>query len=258
MKLSASITAILDLFQPITLNEMDAVKLMNRVDTKFAFSFDDLQRILPQLAADYKLLEIEGTRTPFYESLYYDDKDFLFYKDHHAGKTNRFKVRFRNYVESNLSFLEIKHKTKGRTKKSRIIVDQIHGELSEEDKKFLLKNIQTPVHLVPKLWNSFHRMTLVNNERKERLTLDFDLKFKWEEEQKSFDNLIIAELKQEKFNRNSPFYSLMKANIIRPYRLSKYCLGTIEIYGKEKIKYNRFKEKLLKLKTINNATTPAT
>lgn len=255
MTLSAAIAPILDLFQPITLNEMDAVKLMNRVDTKFAFSFDDLKRLLPQLAEHYKILEIEGTKTPFYESLYYDDKDFLFYKDHHAGKTNRYKVRFRNYVESDLSFLEIKHKIKGRTKKSRIIVDKIHGELSEDDKQFLGKNIQKSVQLVPKLWNSFHRMTLVNNERKERLTLDFDLQFKWGGEHRSFDNLVIAELKQELINKNTPFYELMKKNFIRPYRLSKYCLGTIEIYGRENIKYNRFKEKLLKLKTINNANS---
>jgi hypothetical protein len=159
-------------------------------------------------------------------------------------------------VESDLSFLEIKHKIKGRTKKSRIIVDKIHGELSEDDTQFLGKNIQKSVQLVPKLWNSFHRITLVNNERKERLTLDFDLQFKWEDRHRSFDNLVIAELKQEVMNRNSPFYILMKANTIRPYRLSKYCLGTVEIYGRENIKYNRFKEKLLKLKTINNANTP--
>jgi hypothetical protein len=43
----------------------------------------------------------------------------------------------------------------------------------------------------------------------------------------------------------------MKINYIRPYRLSKCCIGAIELYKEKNIKYNRFKEKLLKLKSIN-------
>lgn len=249
--LTTEIKPIVDQFDPITLSEMDEVKLMNRVDTKFAFSFIEFKILLGKLANSYKILEIEGTRMPFYESLYFDENKFKFYNDHHSGRLNRFKVRFRKYVESNLTFLEIKHKIKGRTKKSRIVVDSIPSTLDEKQLNFLKKNIANEIDLVPKLWNSFHRITLVNNELKERLTLDFQLKFKWEDEITSFDNLIIAELKQEIVNRNSPFYKLMKTNQIRPYRLSKYCIGVIELYGKEIIKYNRFKEKLLKLKTIN-------
>ena len=50
---------------------MDEVRLMNRVDTKFAFSFVAFKTILEKLKNDYKTLEIEGTRTPFYKSLYF-------------------------------------------------------------------------------------------------------------------------------------------------------------------------------------------
>jgi hypothetical protein len=238
-------------FQSICLNEMDEVKLMNRVDTKFAFSFDSFEEILPHLKNNYKILEIEGTKTPFYKSLYFDTPNFDFYNAHHNGKLNRFKVRFRNYVESNLSFLEIKHKTKGRTKKKRIEVDEIHQTFNADEKVFLDLTIDNDFLLEPKLWNSFHRITLVNNDLKERLTLDFELKFFWEEKQVEFNNLVIAELKQEIVDRNSPFFSLMKARMIRPYRLSKYCIGSIELFGRKNIKYNRFKEKLIKLKSIN-------
>ena len=45
-----NLSALLDLFHPISLKELDEVKLMNRVDTKFAFSMDDLETILPELA----------------------------------------------------------------------------------------------------------------------------------------------------------------------------------------------------------------
>lgn len=245
------ILPFVDEIKPISLAEMDGVKLMNRVDTKFAFSVEHLKQFLPILGNDYRILEIEQTKIPFYESLYFDEENFKFYNDHHNGRVDRFKVRFRKYVDSNLFFLEIKHKIKGRTDKSRIVVDSIPLELDDKQNEFLGKNIKNKGQLHPKLWNSFFRITLVNNELKERATLDFGLNFKWDENNIHFDNLVIAELKQEKVNRNSPFFKLMKENKIRPYRLSKYCIGTIELYGKQNIKYNRFNEKLKHLKKIN-------
>jgi len=249
--LSQRINTVIQSFEPITLMEMDRVKLMNRVDTKFAFSVKEFLDFLPDLSTNYRVLEIENTRTPFYESLYFDDDQFSFFKDHHNGRTNRFKVRFRKYVESNLTFLEIKHKFKGRTHKSRIKVDAIPDNLLEHHQDFIKSIISEEHHLHPVMWNSFHRITLVNKIENERLTLDFDLTFKWETHTQSFKNLIIAELKQESVNRNSAFYSLMKLKSIRPYRLSKYCIGSIELYGGSKLKFNNFKKKLLKLKKIN-------
>lgn len=249
--LNIQINEALKDFEPISLLEMDRVKLMNRVDTKFAFSVTEFMTFLPHLAEHYSILEIEGTRTPFYESLYLDDSQFTFFRDHHNGRTNRFKVRYRKYVESNLSFLEIKHKVKGRTDKSRIKVDDIPLDLLEKHTKFIEGIVTQDVNLKPVMWNSFHRMTLVNKTENERLTLDFDLTFKWNDKTQNFNNLIIAELKQENVNRNSAFYQLMKSRCIRPYRLSKYCIGSIELYGNT-LKFNRFKKKLLQLKKINN------
>jgi hypothetical protein len=246
-----SIKSTIGHFSSISLAEMDEVKLMNRVDTKFAFSLTKLPQILEILSQKYRVLEIEGTRTPFYESLYFDDDNFKLYHDHYKGKTNRFKVRFRNYVESSLSFLEIKHKIKGRTDKKRIRVDHINFEFDKNQRDFLEKIMKQDLSLNPKLWNSFHRITLVNNELKERLTLDFDLKFKWQDHDIHLNNLVIAELKQEIVRRNSPFYEVMKEKSIRPYRLSKYCMGALELYGINTLKYNRFKEKLKKIKSIN-------
>jgi hypothetical protein len=248
--LSQQINKILESFEPISLLEMDRVKLMNRVDTKFSFSLSEFLEFLPDLSEHYRILEIEGTRTPFYESLYFDDANFSFFKDHHNGRTSRFKVRFRKYVESNLVFLEIKHKFKGRTLKSRIKVDEIPTELTEKQKEFIQSVIPKEHELKPVMWNSFHRMTLVNKVENERLTLDFNINFKWENHRQTFNNLIIAELKQESVNRNSAFFALMKSKSIRPYRLSKYCIGSIELYGAI-LKFNRFKKKLLKLKKIN-------
>jgi hypothetical protein len=246
------IKELLDPFEPITLQEMDRVKLMNRMDTKFAFRFSDLNTLLPLLTLNYRVLTIEGTNTPHYESLYFDDERFSFFRDHHNGKGDRFKVRIRKYVESNLFFLEIKHKIKGRTDKKRIVTDQFNEVLPESDLAFVHKELQSNKNLVPTMWNSFQRITLVSKTENERLTLDFNILFEKDGVKKSFKQLVIAELKQEDLNRNSVFYQLMKEQRIRPYRLSKYCLGSVEIYGEDKLKFNRFKKKLLYLKKINH------
>lgn len=239
-------------FDPISLKEMDRVKLMNRIDTKFAFDKNTLIQILPQLNEHYFSLEIEGKRALTYESLYFDDACFTLFHDHHNRRLNRYKFRIRNYVESNLFFFEIKHKIKGRTDKHRIPTNGIHQDLSPEELKFIEENTHKSYDLIPVLTNSFKRITLVNKVENERLTLDFNLSFNNELKTVELKSLVIAELKQSKMNRNSSFYRLMKANGLRPYRLSKYCLGAIELFGKETLKFNRFKRKLMYLEKINN------
>lgn len=239
-----ALNIILDKFDSIALKEMDSVQLMNRVDTKFAFTSKQLIDFLPKLAEFYYVLEINDVRISTYESLYFDDKVFSFYNDHHRQKSSRYKIRIRKYVESNISFLEIKHKVNGRTHKSRIPTNSLNETLTEDQQTFV-KNTGIDKDLIPSLINNFSRITLVNKNMNERLTFDLDLTFKWEGKQHTVDNIIIAELKQGKANRSSAFYKIMKSDQIRPLKVSKYCLGVISLYGKKKIKYNRFKKKLL-------------
>lgn len=246
------IVNILSNFNPISLTEMEDVKLMDRVDTKFAFSANKLGEVLENLQKDYRVFEIENTRMPSYESLYFDDAEFTSFHDHHKGKMSRFKIRIRKYVESNILFLEVKHKFKGRTNKSRISATGFEQHLNTTQKEFIQLKTSESHDLKPFLWNSFNRITLVNNAKDERLTLDLNVTFNWSTNTQKFENLIIAELKQESLNRDSPFFVLMKKLQIRPYRLSKYCIGTIEMHSDKDLKFNRFKKKLLTLKKIND------
>jgi hypothetical protein len=223
---------------------------MNRVDTKFIFTFAELIEFLPELQKYYDILDIDGLRLPRYESDYFDSDAMDFYIDHHRQKINRFKVRFRKYVESNLSFLEVKHKVKGRTDKRRIMVEDLSKHISKEQQDFIQKTgiEQNNLHYV--LTNSFQRITLVGKQRVERLTFDINLEFSGNNTVKQLNQLVIAELKQERLSRQSPFYKIMKRRLIRPYRLSKYCIGVIELYGKSNVKYNRFKKKLLRINKL--------
>ena len=108
-------------FSPISLKDMDGVKLMNRTDTKFASQLSKLPKLLLQLQPFYNVLTINSKVIQDYKSLYYDTKERKFYIDHHNSRVNRNKIRFREYVGSNLTFLEIKRKNnKGKTIKKRI------------------------------------------------------------------------------------------------------------------------------------------
>lgn len=240
---------LLDKFTPISLTEMDEVKLMNRTDTKFILNRTFFNQILPQLSDSYKVLEINNSRLASYKTLYYDTHSYQLFLDHHNEKGSRFKVRIRNYVESQLYFLEIKHKYKGRTNKNRIKVKDFEIALSEKSEDYISEILGQKISLVPKLWNSFQRITLVNKFERERLTLDLNLTFEWENILKSFENIVVAELKQENVNRNSLFFKLMKDNGVRPNSISKYCIGGLSL--NPNLKQNNFKEKLIYLEKLN-------
>lgn len=243
MSIEANIIEELRLFSPISLSEMDSVRLMNRTDTKFVMKKSFFLEFLPLLKESYKILEIDNNRINSYKTLYFDLPNFQFFLDHHNGKGNRYKIRIRNYVESKLFFLEIKNKYKDRTIKDRIPVQDFEHILSEKSNQFIEEITDQKLSLEAKLWNQFNRITFVNFNEKERLTIDLGINFSWNENKKEYPSIIIAELKQEDQNRNSLFYSIMKKNLVRPNSVSKYCVGAISLYPE--LKNNNFKEKLL-------------
>ncbi len=246
---SSHIKQLLIPFSKIGLADMDNVKLMNRVDTKFVLTNEQLEEVLPLLSEHYHVVEIADKCISSYESLYYDNKELDFYHDHHKKRLNRVKIRYRKYLDSDISFLEIKHKYKGRTNKMRIPSDDLHQELPTEHVKFIDESVDLSFteDLVPSLVNNYKRITLVGKILPERLTLDLDLSFRKDDQTADLDYLAIAELKQAKVSRKSPFFRLMKERQIRPFRLSKYCIGILQLSQKVDVKYNRFKKKILKI-----------
>jgi len=246
--------AILNDFNPIGLTEMDRVNLLNRTDIKFIFNYDRLFMILKNLTDNYKILKINNDPLQHYHTLYFDTQNFLLYKSHHNGKLNRYKVRYRKYLNSDRCFLEIKFKNnKSRTVKIRVRKRKMDPVLSESSKKFIAENTSiNPNELVPKLSNKFTRLTLVHNQAQERVTIDYNLKYSNEEKYEDLPNLVIAEVKHDKYNSHSDFIQLMRQIHIKPFRISKYCIGSISLF--KDLKYNRFKEKLLTINKISHGT----
>ncbi len=243
------------LFDPISLSEMDGVTLMNRIDTKFLLNSSQLPFILKKATSHYRILEINGERITPYSTVYFDTEDVKMYIMHHNGKLNRYKLRMRSYINSGLSFLEVKRKNnKGRTSKKRINIENSQfdsQQLLNDNYSFLEKRLPySPELLSPKLQNYFRRITLVDNDKTERITIDLGLKFKSmnNDEEKVIDNLVIIELKHDGGGKSKFRYFLNELNII-PRSMSKYCLGMVIV--NPNFKNNRFKNKL---RIINKIT----
>jgi hypothetical protein len=233
---------ILNQYEPISLNEMDAVKLMDRTDTKFVFHQSHLENILSKLKQDFRVLSVEDKRISRYETLYFDTKDFQFYHRHQTKKLNRYKVRARKYVESDVHFLEVKFKNaKGRTIKERIKMDDFHHHLNKSNEVIDFVLDKTKIEsseMLPVIWVNYSRITLVNNNHSERLTIDVGLNFEWDNNNSDFSDFVIAELKQSKATR-SVFSNIMKDLHVREGGFSKYCIGIAALYPH--IKQNNFK-----------------
>ena len=245
------ISKITSTFSPIKLAEMDNVKLMSRSDTKFAFKISKLPELLNQMMPFYRVLEIKGKFIHDYKSLYFDTDDRKFYLDHHNGRVNRNKVRFREYVGSDLTFLEIKRKNnKGKTIKKRIKVDSINDDLSVKQKEYIHSIIGSNIILNSKQWINFSRITFVHKVHKERLTIDINLNFKEKDRRGDLNQIAIGEVKQERMSRLSDFMRIAKELHILPIRISKYCMSTLEL--NPELKQNRFKEKILFLTKLKN------
>ena len=254
---------IVNQMTPISLEEMKEVRLMNRVDTKFLVTSGQLCDILKGVHERYYAQEVEGHRLSPYRTVYHDTPELTMYLIHHDRHLVRDKVRVRTYVDSNLTFCEVKHKTnKGRTKKKRIELKmenekwKADTQLSTICDQFSDTGFQLPYpvdRLFPQLETVFDRITLVNFEKTERLTIDCNLQFNnvATGAAASMDSLVVMELKQDGRAR-----SLLKEVLfdlrIKPFKISKYCIGTC--MTRPEVKQNRFKKKLRridKLKAIS-------
>lgn len=245
---------ILNHFSPIQLEEMSGVKLMNRIDTKFIARRDALPELLRNMIEKYYVQEINGKRICPYHTLYMDTADTAMYNAHELGRKVRQKIRIREYVDSHLYFFEIKNKdNKGRTKKKRIELESMAVEKDDTFKSFMGKYSRYQYEdLIPQLENFFDRITLVNKDKTERLTIDCNLRFHnmTTGEDADLTKLIVIELKQDGNARSEARKVLLNMRI-HPYRISKYCIGSV--LTNSHLKYNRFKMKIKDInKLINN------
>jgi hypothetical protein len=244
----------LDRLNPVNLDALSGMRLMNRIELKYVFETGKLSSLIRLLGIHYYILEINKMRMLPYSTTYLDTEDSLFYYQHVRGKFARHKIRYRRYMATNESFLEIKKKTnKERTVKWRIENEPLSGSFDPQASRFIRNFLPVSSALIkPSLINEFTRITLAGFELRERITLDFNISFSDPEsmEKISLPHLAIAELKKEINSDTSHFKELIKQLSIYPSGFSKYCVGRALL--SDTLKKNMIKPKLLLLNKLEN------
>ena len=246
---------ILDGFDTISLDEMASIRLMNRIDSKYLANEEQLSRLLTLAQDDYMVQSIDGIRQSEYSTQYLDDRFNTMYLNHHNGRLTRQKVRIRTYVDTGDNFFEVKLKNNhGRTKKKRIHLTGADTYVQEGAAEFLEEHGMLSIPLsdmMPKVANHFKRITLVNNARTERLTIDRYLSVHNVETglDRFMENLVVIEVKRDG-NTYSPIQELLRELRIFPSGFSKYCIGmALTTPG---IKRNMFNERIRKIEKLTS------
>ncbi len=250
--------------QPIGLDDMKAVRLMNRVDQKYLAPACRLAELLERVGEEYYVQRVAGEAVSPYKTLYFDTAERVMYLMHHNCKLGRQKVRVRTYRSTDTTFFEVKTKdNKRKTSKVRIPVEAeqfYRVDTLEEVRRFLWRN--TPYRFAAEgggeaavqacLENRFNRITLVDKGMSERVTLDSGIAFHNHATGRDADigGLMVIEVKHEAGAPPSAIERALHTMHISPCRMSKYCIGTA--LTDPTVKHNRFKAKLLRIDKITN------
>jgi len=250
--MSLDLNSLMGGFKITRLEDMKQIAFNERIDIKYFFSLKLLPWLISEIQNDYRILQVENFLVQPYKTVYYDTPDLKLYLDHHNGKLNRFKLRKRLYIANNISFSEIKFKSnKGITFKRRVSTDKNLELLSSEDKAFFSKHTQIPEdQLFAQATNHFNRITLVSNNERERITMDFNLKLERQGKEANLGNLVIAEVKKSKDESITLMEEKLAELGIKSSSFSKYCTAIAMI--EEHTKNNNFKIKVKAYKKVND------
>ena len=247
---------LLSRFEPITLERMDSIRLMNRIDTKFVTDTLMLKSILDDaLNQGYKIFESVGERIHAYDSIYFDTSNLQMFAEHRRGKLVRQKIRTRVYLGSGLCFLEVKKKNNhSRTRKKRMEIPLADFQDFRNDPKACLwlssHSDYSEEEVSPAVETSFSRITLVNKGLTERLTIDTSVAFRNLRTGATADlgTAVIIELKQDG-RTHSEMKDILLKHRVKPFRISKYCIGVSLTDSSAQV--GRFKEKIRYIDKLN-------
>lgn len=223
-----------------------AAGLLTRIDRKYLVPLPAAQSVVDELSATAEVLEIDGRRRFSYTSTYFDTPELLSYAQSAHARRRRFKVRTRTYVDSGLSYLEVKTRgARGITVKRRTPygADDV-ALLAPEARSFvaacLTQSGTCPAdaadalveRLAPVVGTSYQRTTLLLPEDGTRVTIDSALTWyaltpeggvERRRERRQAEGLAVVESKT--CGGASPADRVLWARGHRPTRISKYATG---------------------------------
>lgn len=221
-------------FDPISLAELNAkAEMLTRRDNKYIMRIEALDRLAPQLAEHFDVLDIAGQRNFGYHTCYFDTPMLCSFRHHSQGRRIRSKVRTRHYLDAGICYLEVKLKTRRKvTVKKRQSHDP--GQLSQLTDKALafIDDCHSAQYgrgglaqYSPVINMRYDRVTLVARSGGERLTIDSGLRF-WHGDaaNRIADGMVVLETKS-RFGRGIADTILRGAGYHPQGSCSKYCLG---------------------------------
>ncbi len=255
-------------FQPISLQALNRkAAMLERLDNKYVVQAPALQAALPDLAAVFDVLEIDGRRSFTYDTCYFDDPERSSFHHHHQGRRQRIKVRVRRYVEAALCFVEVKLKDKrGSTVKKRLPCDPAQygtldaaalAHVEQAHQALYGRPYERP--LEPVLHMSYRRITLVARKGGERMTIDTGIGFYGSQrddsqgpQQHTGRQVFIVETKSA--HGHGIADTILRRQHQHPTNgCSKYCVG-MSLTGAVQ-RFNRFRPALRKLGALPTATS---
>ncbi len=242
-------------FETLELSELPENQLLSRFDRKYLIPLSLIDSVLELAKSDYRLLKIGDKTEHRYISTYFDTADYNLYLKHHNKRKLRFKIRTREYLDSQIRFAELKIKGKnGQTEKYRkslSIADSGENEITQ----LLISNAQEFGKMQPTIAISYTRKTLFHKNIDQRVTIDTNICFSENGIEKWIPNMAILEVKYSGAKQNS---KTSFTQLIHKFErnFSKYCIGVALLHPE--IKHNNFLFTLKKIIRLENVDTQFT
>lgn len=222
-------TGILSGFEIVSSDDIEMSGFRKRFITKYLVPVHLLDTLIGECRSKYKLLERCGELQSEILLEYYDTAGLKFFNDHVNGKLKRVKVRIRRSCKTESHVWEIwMRKSKGRMVKKRFPINCSNLEFEEKAGIMVSKYAGIDFNsLAPALLSRFKRITLLDPEASERITIDSQISFaspKHPERHRPVDGLVIVELRKRR-KAGSFLAEILALHNIRPIKISKYCLG---------------------------------
>ena len=167
---------------PVALEDLPpSAALQTRKDRKYLLPAGHLSALLDAVSP-VGVLEIDGTRTFRYQSVYFDTPEMASYMAAARRRPNRVKVRTRAYLDTGTAMLEVKTRDgRGRTVKDRVPHPiEARFAVTDEGRRFVASLPSTrPAadRLETSLITTYQRTTLIDLAGAWRVTVDTDLRW---------------------------------------------------------------------------------
>jgi hypothetical protein len=215
----------------------EAAALQTRVDRKYVVGTAQADRILASIPCRVRVLDMDGRRCFAYDSVYFDTAQLDSYLLAATGRRRRYKIRTRTYVDSAVSFLEVKTEgARDATVKERIPYSlDDRARLTTEGLAYVNETLAATVGTVPQgplqpvLETGYGRTTLYLPDSGSRATIDTDVAWRCPEgDSQVLDGAVILETKSG--SAPSPLDRHLWASGVRPCRISKFATGMAALH----------------------------